>query len=187
MSTLEANTHRSLTLFVSSHFMFNVLGKLQSEILSNDKIQAITTLSNYSKLIRMAYNISHQKIISLNTEKNFIELYVNLEQDRFIDSPFKYSIIGFEILNISLPPFILQPCLELAILQSLGLKANHVYIEYISIRNEVKITSELNNEEISESLNEKLQIFKERLFLLKLNYTSERIKNVHTQIIKLIE
>ena len=72
----EAHTLRSLTLFVSSHFMFNVLGKLQSEILSGEKMEAVSTLTDYSKLLRQACSFGSKEKISMAEEKQFLENYL---------------------------------------------------------------------------------------------------------------
>ena len=115
-----ANTLRSLTLFVSSHFMFNVLGKLQSEILSGEKRQAVSTLTLYSRLIRQACDFSTKENISLNEEKRFLENYLKLEQERFVETPFHYLFENFDHELDFIVPFMLQPFVELAVLSSLG-------------------------------------------------------------------
>lgn len=159
----EANTLRSLTLFVSSHFMFNVLGKLQSEILNGEKREAVSTLTNYSKLLRQACSFGSKETISLATEKQFLETYIKLERARFSDKPFLYSIIGFDTEAVFIEPFIIQPFVELALLGSLGCENNTIDVIFDAAQNSIRIESVMLNTESHEKLAEKCEVAKQRL------------------------
>lgn len=165
----EAHTLRSLTLFVSSHFMFNVLGKLQSEILSGEKREAVSTLTDYSKLLRQACSLGSKENISLAEEKQFLENYLKLEEARFSDKPFLYSIIGFETEVVFIEPFIIQPFVELALLGSLGCENNTINVIFDAAQNSIRIESVMLNTEIHEKLAEKCEVAKQRLNYF--NYT----------------
>jgi len=145
--------------------MFNVLGKLQSEILSGEKRQAVSTLSQYSKLLRYACSISGKESISLSEEASFLSGYLKLEQERFIESPFQFSISGFDTDLVLIEPFLLQPFIELAVLGGLGSKEHFVKIEFDQTLNSINITSEMINVEVIEKLWEKCGTAHERLKL----------------------
>ncbi|MFM9944693.1 MAG: histidine kinase [Bacteroidia bacterium] len=180
-----ANTLRSLTLFVSSHFMFNILGKLQSEILSNEKREAISTLTLYSRLVRQACNFGSKELIPLREEGLFLENYLKLEKERFREKSFEYSISGFDTNKVYIQPFILQPLVELALLGSLGVKNNHLNIEFNKTLNTIRIESVMLNTEIHEKLKEKCEVAIRRLEFFEHHYTLLEVKQGYNQEIKL--
>ena len=172
-----SNTLRSLTLFVSSHFMFNVLGKMQSEILGGEKREAISTLTLYSRLVRQACSIAHSDKISLNDEALFLENYLKLEKDRFIETPFNYSILGFDKDEIYIEPFLLQPFVELAVLGGLGRVGGLISIEYMTTENAIMLISVMQFKDVNEKLSEKLNVAKERLTFF--NHRYEIVEEEH--------
>lgn len=182
-----ANTLRSLTLFVSSHFMFNVLGKLQSEILSGEKRQAVSTLTLYSRLIRQACDFSAKEIISLNEEKRFLENYLKLEQERFVETPFHYLFEDFDNELDLIVPFILQPFVELAVLSGLGSTNPLLKISYSEINHSIRIESEMHNQEAANKLSEKCEIAQARLLHFKFAYQATLTDSGFLQDISLPE
>lgn len=180
-----ANTLRSLTLFVSSHFMFNVLGKLQSEILSGEKREAISTLTLYSRILRQACNFSSRDAVSFIEEGTFLENYLSLEQGRFSETPFKYSINGFDSETLLIEPFLIQPFVELAVLGSLGTENNFIKIELDNTQRNICIDSVMLNTEIRNKLAEKCNLTKQRLEYFSHSYTVSEIGLKFTQKITL--
>jgi len=182
-----ANTLRSLTLFVSSHFMFNVLGKLQSEILSGEKRKAISTLSLYSKLIRQACKISEMESITLAEEEVFLKTYCDTEQERFSESPFTISFTGFDEIDITLEPFLIQPFIELAILGGLGHKSHDVKIEFNRNENSINIHSVLLNRDVEEKINEKTEAAMQRLSFFHHTFERSEVNGITMQKIILFQ
>lgn len=176
-----ANTLRSLTLFVSSHFMFNVLGKLQSEILSGEKREAVSTLTLYSRALRQACNFGSKEKIPLAEEGLFLENYLKLEKDRFVETPFQYSIIGFDSDTVLIQPFLIQPFLELAVLGSLRGKNHKIEIEFNKTSNCIRIDSVMQNMEIHDKLAEKCEVARQRLKFFKHSYQKSEIENRYLQ------
>lgn len=181
----EAHTLRSLTLFVSSHFMFNVLGKLQSEILSGEKREAVSTLTDYSKLLRQACSFGSKETISLAEEKQFLENYLKLEKVRFSDKPFLYSIIAFDTEVVFIEPFIIQPFVELALLGSLGSENNTINVIFDAAQNSIRIDSVMLNMEIHEKLAEKCEVAKQRLKYFNYSFQISETENRYLQNISL--
>ena len=178
------NTTRSLTLFVSSHFMFNVLGKLQSEILGGQKREAISTLTLYSRLLRQACNMANLDRVTLKEEGLFLDNYLKLESERFAESPFKFSISNFDSELIFIPPLLLQPFLEKAFLASIGAKSNHLKINYNSVENSIEIDSILFNKDAISKPSEKYKVAEERLKHFNYHYQKTETEHRFLQVIK---
>jgi ligand-binding sensor domain-containing protein len=112
---------QTLRLQMNPHFIFNTLNSIQSFILKNDTDQSISYLSKFSKLMRMMLNFSREPYISLSDEINLIESYLELERLR-LEKSFTFSIKidnNIESDFIGLPPMIVQPFIENAIIHGL--------------------------------------------------------------------
>jgi len=106
---------------MSPHFIFNSLNTINSFINRNDPAKANQYISKFSKLIRLILDHSREKKITLAEELAVLELYVQLERIRF-DNKFNYhiSIEGSIVTDTTeIPPLIIQPFVENAILHGL--------------------------------------------------------------------
>lgn len=114
---------RSLLLSsqMSPHFMFNALNAVQYQILNENTDEAIAFLGDFAKLMRMVLANSRSERISIVDELAFIELYVNLERKRYQDR-FQFDLeVDKKIqANTVIPPMLLQPYIENAIIHGLG-------------------------------------------------------------------
>ncbi|MBK9109056.1 MAG: histidine kinase [Saprospiraceae bacterium] len=101
---------------MNPHFMFNALNAIQSFLTNNDQFNAMKYLSKFGRLIRMIFEQSKQRRISLEQEIAFLKNYLELEKLRFKD---KVSI-EFNIANDveekssekMIPSLIIQPIIE---------------------------------------------------------------------------
>lgn len=112
---------KALRLQMNPHFIFNSLNSIQSFILSKDIDLAVNYLSRFSQLMRLILANSRESIIPLADELQAIKYYIEIEQLRF-DNKFDYSIqIDQEIDEefTGIPPMILQPYIENAIIHGL--------------------------------------------------------------------
>jgi tetratricopeptide (TPR) repeat protein len=103
---------------MNPHFIYNSLNSIQAFISSNDAYQAETYLARFAKLMRGILENSRQDRISFEREIAVVEAYLDLEKLRF-SNRFDYSIElsdDFDESEISLPPMLIQPFLENAIL-----------------------------------------------------------------------
>ncbi len=103
---------------MNPHFIYNSLNSIQSFISSNQSYEAEKYLAQFAKLIRGILENSRTDLISLEKEIEVLTLYLNLEQLRF-ENRFSYSIhVDDEIEQdfISIPPMLVQPFIENAIL-----------------------------------------------------------------------
>jgi len=108
---------QALRAQMNPHFIFNSLNSINRFILQNNKIQASEYLTKFSKLVRMILQNSQASLITLESELESLELYLNLEALRF-DYHFDYKISVETDLDISvlkIPPLIIQPYVENAI------------------------------------------------------------------------
>lgn len=102
---------------MNPHFIFNAINSIQNYVLNKKEDEAYDYLAKFSKLVRMVLNNSREKELSLQTEIETLNLYIELEQLRF-DNTFDYRLNVSEELNlyeIEIPTMILQPYVENAI------------------------------------------------------------------------
>jgi len=123
------NIHRlersALQAQMNPHFIFNCLNSIQNFILQNDKTQASHYLSAFAVLVRDTLNASSNGKVSLEDEVRMLENYMHLEKLRFGDK-FTYEITvakDIDPYDMELPPLLIQPFVENAILH--GMKNAH--------------------------------------------------------------
>jgi ligand-binding sensor domain-containing protein len=112
---------KALRLQMNPHFIFNSLNSIQSYILSNDAEKAVLYLGKFSQLMRLILSNSANKFISLKEELKSIIYYLDLEKLRF-ENKFDYTIsLDKDMDNdfIEIPPMIVQPYIENAIIHGL--------------------------------------------------------------------
>lgn len=115
---------KSLRSQMNPHFIFNALNSVNSFISKNDERAANKFLTDFSKLMRMVLESSHEDIVPLHQEVSVIDLYLKLEQYRFRDK-FDYSLsISNEIDQDTflIPPMLIQPFIENAVWHGLRYK-----------------------------------------------------------------
>jgi ligand-binding sensor domain-containing protein/two-component sensor histidine kinase len=112
---------KALRLQMNPHFIFNSLNSIQSYILSHDAEKAVQYLGKFSQLMRLILTHSAHKLISLKDELLAITHYLDLEKLRF-ENKFDYTIHVDENIDeefIEIPPMIVQPYIENAIIHGL--------------------------------------------------------------------
>ncbi len=106
------------------HFIFNTLSAVQSFIRLDKKENAIKYLNRFSRLLRSNLELSRENLVPLNEELETLENYLILQQMRFEDA-FHYHITQPEDQDLSavmLPPMLIQPYVENAILHGINLE-----------------------------------------------------------------
>ncbi|MDZ4823591.1 MAG: histidine kinase [Flavobacteriales bacterium] len=107
---------------MNPHFIFNSLNSIQSYIANNENDKANRFLAKFSRLIRAMLNNSRSSKIKLQDEIDSLTLYLELEKMRFKEK-FDFEIIvdeECETSEIKLPPLLIQPYLENAIIHGLA-------------------------------------------------------------------
>jgi ligand-binding sensor domain-containing protein len=130
---------KALQLQMNPHFLFNSLNSIQSFVLNNDIDNAILYLSKFSQLMRRILSNSRESMIPFRDELQALNLYLEIEKLRF-DNKFDYQIkVDPEIDDsfIEIPPMILQPYVENAIIHGLMHKEEKGHLEInISLKGE---------------------------------------------------
>ena len=118
MNQLEKS---ALQAQMNPHFIFNCLNSIQGFIMDNEKEQAMEYLGKFAKLIRLNLNASVDSTIRLDQEILILENYLALEQLRH-DHSFSYQITtanNIAIDRVDIPPMLLQPFVENAVLHGM--------------------------------------------------------------------
>ncbi len=113
---------KALQLQMNPHFIFNALNTVQSLFMSQDQTTARNLLSRFAKLMRAILEHSRAATINLQQEVDLLNNYLSIEQ---FSRPkqFEYSItIDSEIdpEEVSIPPMMIQPFVENAIIHGVG-------------------------------------------------------------------
>ena len=120
---------------MNPHFVFNALNSIQHYILNSKGDEAVKYLSKFAKLIRIILNNSEKPITTINEDIEAIKLYLELEKMRF-ENKFDYSINIDSSIDgdyDEIPPMLIQPYLENAILHGINPKEGNGHIN-ISIK-----------------------------------------------------
>lgn len=170
----------SLQNQMNPHFIFNALNSIKYYLIENDKKSAVSFLSKFSKLIRNILTSSRVEKISLQDELDLVKIYMDIENLRFENQ------IIFKVLNpeniqyqeIMLPPMILQPFIENAIIHGLlnkdGEKTLTLLFSKSKNNNLLKITDNGVGRKRAASYAETKHLQKESLGL---KITFERLKH----------
>ena len=111
---------KALHLQMNPHFVFNCLGAISSFIVQNGTDTALKYLSKFSKLMRLTLEYSKGSLIPIDKEIESLQNYLELEQLRF-NNKFEFEITASDKVefNMGLPPLLIQPFVENAILHGM--------------------------------------------------------------------
>lgn len=120
----ELNTSRltAIQSQMNPHFIFNSLNSIQDLILKGDVEKSYTYITTFSNMVRKTLSYSQNDFIDFEKEIQLLELYLSLEKLRF-KKDFVYTLNTFNISDIEIPPMIIQPFIENAIVHGLLHKA----------------------------------------------------------------
>lgn len=130
---------QALRAQMNPHFIFNSLNSINRYIVKSDQATASLYLTRFAKLIRLILDNSNSSYITLASELEALQLYIEIESIRF-EKKFSYTIITDKELHpgaIYVPPLLIQPYVENAIWHGLLNKpsAGHLDIR-VSAENE---------------------------------------------------
>jgi len=161
---------------MNPHFVFNALNSVQKYILDIDQEKALSFLNQFSILIRRVLDYSDRKLISIEEELEFIQLYLSIENQRFQGAlTIKQEVDCDELIMI--PPLLIQPLIENAIIYGLRSELGEMLISF-SIKQEeewlrIEIKNEINSEVIKNHTfqSKSTEIIQKRLALYDANAT----------------
>lgn len=147
---LHNNLLNSFKAFVGSHFMFNVMNTIQSDLLLKRDKEAFQTLQIFNRLYKHAVRSSNEQLIALADEVDHLNQYLAMEHLRFGNRKFPRSIsCGSLKPGQLIPSFVLQSLVENAVLMSLE-DRNHrgfnVVIQQEASKIKLQIQLSLENE-----------------------------------------
>jgi len=107
---------QALQVQMNPHFVFNALNAIQKYLTTNEQEQAMIYLARFARLIRLIFEQSKKKEISLEEELEFLRLYLDLEKLRFNEKVEIQLTIEEEVTQeeeiIKIPPLLIQPVIE---------------------------------------------------------------------------
>jgi len=105
---------------MNPHFLFNSLNTIKGYYGQGKMKEANGFISKFSKLLRKILE-SNKPLIPLQDEAEILTLYLELMRNRY-DQVFDYEIINLvdQQLNIQIPPMILQPIVENAVIHGIA-------------------------------------------------------------------
>lgn len=145
---------------MNPHFVFNCLNSIQECIVTEKYGEASKYLNKFSKLFRMVLNNSGKKLVTIQEEKEVLELYLELEQMRFEQS-FEYDLIVDDDLlqdEVLIPSMLVQPFVENALWHGLMHKSGE---------RKLRVEFRRKGEELFECIIEDNGIGRQRSFALK--------------------
>ena len=120
-TALAESERKALRLQMNPHFVFNALDAISGFIFKNEPKEAVRYLTSFAKLMRLTLESSREAKVPLQNELQLLKNYIELEQLRF-NMAFTYTLdVADEIdpYEVSLPPMLLQPFVENAIIHGL--------------------------------------------------------------------
>lgn len=110
---------KALQSQLNPHFIFNAMMSIQNLVEQGKRKESSDYLVKFSHLTRLALNHSTKMYVPLKEEMDLIVNYVDLERLRF-DEAFEFSTIVPPVLtDVLVPPTVIQPFIENAILHGL--------------------------------------------------------------------
>lgn len=119
---LLASQQKTMQLQMNPHFLFNALNSIQGLVSLNRNDEAKIYLRTFSRMMRSVLDFSTVNKIDLQQEIDYLNDYLSIEQMTRSNS-FNYKINIDESLledDIKVPPMILQPFVENAIIHGVS-------------------------------------------------------------------
>ncbi|WP_258542505.1 sensor histidine kinase [Parvicella tangerina] len=103
---------------MNPHFIFNLLNSIQHLVIKGDNENAYSYINRFAGLVRNTLDYSEEDTISLREEIKLLDIYLDLEKLRFPES-FTYEILEMNTRDIQIPPMLIQPFIENALVHGL--------------------------------------------------------------------
>ena len=110
-----------------------------------DQEKALLFLNQFSVLIRKVLDFSSLKAISIEEELEFLDLYISIENQRFQNSIQLIKEIKCDD-EILLPPLLIQPLIENAIIYGLRSDSGEMRIDFSILEVDNQLRIEIKNE-----------------------------------------
>lgn len=127
INELNASKLTAIQSQMNPHFIFNALNSIQDLVLKGDIDNSYTYITQFADLVRRTLDGSGKDFIELSQEVRLIELYLGLEKLRF-KGDLECSIHADHIEDVLVPPMLIQPFIENALVHGLLHKEGPKYI-----------------------------------------------------------
>lgn len=170
---------------MNPHFIFNVLNSIEAYVMDNEKRKASRLIQKFAALSRLILENSTKSLVSGDKEWKALMLYTELEAMRY-DGAFTYTFLvadDIQLKTLKLPPMLIQPLIENAILHGLitDPKADaHLAVTINKKEDKIYITVEDNGVGIEHSAN-KITIGSVKEMSLGLTSIQERVDMINKQ------
>lgn len=115
---LNASKLTAIQSQMNPHFIFNALNSIQSLVLKGDVDNSYTYITKFANLVRRTLSYSDKEFIDFSEEIKLIDLYLTLEKLRFSED-FSYDIQINGVEDVLIPPMLVQPFIENALVHGL--------------------------------------------------------------------
>jgi sensor histidine kinase YesM len=160
---------KALRSQMNPHFIFNSLNSIQSLVLKEDIDNSYDYLVLFAKLVRSTLNYSDLNFIPIEKEIEFLNIYLSLEKLRF-KRDFAYEIVFDEDKDFHVPPLIIQPFIENALVHGLLHKEGEKRLTIKFSRGEY-LTCEIEDNGVGRSyaneINERTKLSEHKSFAMK--------------------
>jgi len=102
---------------MNPHFIFNVLNSIEAYVVDNNKLKASKLIHKFAALSRIVLENSQNPLVNIESELQLVELYLDLERERF-DNMFDYKIEidpKIDAYRDKIPSMLIQPIVENAV------------------------------------------------------------------------
>ena len=167
---------KALRLQMNPHFIFNALNSIQGFITENNQASAKKYLSKFARLMRLIMENSAEKTVSLQNEIEVLNDYLELTSLRFSNA-FTFTIEVDEKIDVSnaeIPPMLLQPFVENAVLHGIAAKESNglIHISFLQKEGIIECTIEDNGVGRQKAMEQKPDAHKSTGMMV----TEERLK-----------
>lgn len=121
---LNASKLTAIQSQMNPHFIFNSLNSIQDLVIQGDTENSYNYITKFANLVRKTLNYSDMDFIEFDQEIQLLELYLTLEKLRFKDD-FDYTLSYDGVSDVLIPPMLIQPFIENALMHGLLHKEGH--------------------------------------------------------------
>ncbi|MFK7784936.1 MAG: histidine kinase, partial [Crocinitomicaceae bacterium] len=130
MNELNTSKMTALQSQMNPHFIFNALNSIQHLVMRGNKEEAYKYITQFANLVRRTLDYSEQETIPIKDEIDLLKVYLNLEKLRFKDE-FDFEFVLTELRDVRIPPMLIQPFIENALLHGLLHKEGKKHLKLI--------------------------------------------------------
>lgn len=145
---------------MNPHFIFNSLNSIRAYVISNETRKASDYITKFARLIRLILHYSSLDTITLESELEALNLYVELEQMRH-RTDFGYNVVIAPELNpakVVVPPLIFQPYVENAIGHGLAPKQGPKHLQIMIGQTTSKLIVTIRDNGVGRGFSKKAKI-----------------------------